>query len=71
MAEGDAGRRFNAPGRRLGEGIGKGALVLHGGEMEGRDSVDRGHYFIANEGRGGRLPVACVPHVDGSTGRVR
>lgn len=70
MAERDVERCFNATGRGLGEGIGRGALVLHRG-TGGQDSVDHSHYFIVNEERGGHLPVACVPHVDGSMGRVR
>ncbi len=53
-----------------GEGIGKGALVLHRGNR-GQGSVDHSHYFIANEERSGHLPVACVLRVDGSMGRVR
>lgn len=53
-----------------GEGIGEGPLVLHRGNR-GQDSKDHSHYFIANEERGGHLPVACVPHVDGSMSYVR
>lgn len=52
------------------ENIGEGALVLHRGN-EVQDSVFHSHYFIANEERGGHLPVACVTRVDGSMGRVR
>ena len=55
---------------REGESIGEGALVLRRGN-EGQDSMYHSHYFIANEERGGRLPVAYVPRVDGSMGRVR
>lgn len=44
--------------------------MLHRGNA-GQDSADHSHYFITNEERGGHLPVACVPRVDGSIGRVR
>lgn len=44
-----------------------GAQVLDGGNR-GQNSVDHSHYFIANEERGDRLPVARVPHVDGIIG---
>lgn len=44
--------------------------MLQGGNG-GQDSVDHSHYFTANEERGVHLPVACVPRVDGSMGRVR
>lgn len=44
--------------------------MLHRGNA-GQDSVDHSHYFITNEERGGHLPVACVPCVDGIIGRVR
>lgn len=53
-----------------GGNIGERALVLHRGN-EGQDSIYHSHYFIANEERGGHLPVACVTRVDGSMGRVR
>lgn len=48
----------------------RGHRGLYGGN-EGQDSEDRGHYFIANEQKSGHLPVACVPRVEGSMGRVR
>lgn len=44
--------------------------MLHRGN-KGQHSVDYSHYFRANEERGGHLPVACVPQVDGHMGCVR